>query len=61
MAENREQEKLINRWASDAGVAFYSEDGKETRYLDPKKEKKRLEKIREQMKSEAAIDEIDEV
>lgn len=61
MAEDKEQARLINRWASDAGVAFYGKDGKETRYLDPEKEKKILEKLRAKMKKDAEIDEIDEV
>lgn len=40
------EKKIVDRWSSDAGVAFFDDDGKETRVTDKKKERKIEKSIR---------------
>lgn len=45
------EKKIVDRWSSDAGVAFFDDDGKETRVTDKKKERKIEKSIRRDRKA----------
>ena len=44
------EKSIVERWGSDAGVAFFDDDGKETRVTDKKKERKIEKSIRRDKK-----------
>ena len=44
------EKKIADRWGSDAGVAFFDDDGKETRVTDKKKTRKIEKSIRRDRK-----------
>ena len=53
----KKQVRMVDRWKQDAGVAFFSADGKETKVIDAAKEKKIRDRIKAQ---ERDIDDIEE-